>query len=75
MGPGAVAMPPAAADVMWAWLRVSALLKGFGLEVAIGAADMLLSRLKVKKFCLFFNCLALRFSLFNQLPRGNGVRL
>ena len=47
VGPGAVAMPPAAADVMWAWLRVSALLKGFGLEVAIGATDMLLSRLNI----------------------------
>ena len=73
MGPGAVATPPAAADVIWAWLRVSALLKGFGLEVAIGAADMLLSRLNIKKICLFSNCLAPRFSFFNQSPRGNGV--
>ena len=73
MGPGAVATPPAAADVIWAWLSVSALLKGFGLEVAVGAEDMLLSRLKIKKICLFFNCLAPRFSFLNQLPRGNGV--
>ena len=53
VGPGAVATPPAAADVIWAWLRVSALLKGFGLEVAIGTADMLLSRLKIKKSAYF----------------------
>ena len=53
VGPGAVATPPKAADVIWAWLRVSALLKGFGLEVAIGAVDMLLSRLKIKKSAYF----------------------
>ena len=53
VGPGAVATPPAAADVIWAWLKVSALLKGFGREGTIGATDMLLSRLKIKKFCLF----------------------
>ena len=53
VGPGAVATPPKAADVIWAWLRVSALLKGFGLEVAIGAVDMLLSRLKIKRSAYF----------------------
>ena len=29
---------------------------------------------KDEKICLFFNCLALRFSFLNQLPRDNGVR-
>ena len=68
MGPGAVATPPAAADVIWAWLSVSALLKGFGLEVAVGAEDMLLSRLKIKKSAYFLTALLLGFHfLINYL--------